>query len=125
MTGWHYSPRNVTIVVTELLWTLASLACFLTLDITFQQGQPHLGQLTRQIGFAMLLYLAAFYYCDLFDFSALRMRREFVTAAVRAFSALALIFGAIFLSTKWLAFRSATIFVHLVLTTAFIITVEG
>lgn len=123
MTARHYSPRSVTIVVTELTWILVTLASVITLDLALQ-GRLHLGQLTRQTGFAMVLYLTAFYYCDLFNFSGLRMRRESVTAAVRAFSVLALIFGVIFLFTKWLAFRSATIFVHLVLTTAFVITVR-
>jgi sugar transferase (PEP-CTERM system associated) len=120
VTGRHYSPRSVTIVVTELAWILGTLAFVISFDLALQK-RLHLGPLARQTAFAALLYLMAFYYCDLFNFSGLRMRREFVTAAVRAFSVLAMVFGAIFLFTRWFAFHSETIFVHLVCTTAFVI----
>ena len=71
-----------------------------------------------------MLYLGAFYYADLYNFSELKLRREVVAAGVRAFSTLAMVFGVLFLSTQWLAVHSSTILLHLVLTLAFVILVR-
>ena len=124
MTGRHYSPRSVTIVVIELTWILFSLAMVLYLDILQQHTDLRFHQLTQQVGFAMLLYLAGFYYADLYNFTGLRLHRELVTVAVRAFSVLAVIFGAVYLCTHWLTFPSGWMFVHLLVTIAFIVAVR-
>ena len=97
MIGRHYSPRNAAIVMTELAWILLSLGGAVTLDLGLQGVDLRLDELAQQVACATFLYLAAFYYSDLYNFSDLQVRRELVTAAVRAFSALSLIFGLLFL----------------------------
>ena len=124
MTNRYYSPRSVSIVVTELTWLLVSLAVAFRLDLTLQSSAVHPERLVQQVGFAVMLYLGAFYYADLYNFSELRLRTEVVAAGVRAFSALAMMFGVLFLWTQWFTVHSSTILVHLVLTTAFVIVVR-
>lgn len=124
MSNRHYSPRSISIVVTELVWLLISLGAAVAIDLTLQRSDVHPVRLLQQVSFASLLYVAAFYYADLYNFSELRLRREVVSAGVRAFSALALVFGVLFLFTQLLAIHSSTILVHLILTTAFIIVVR-
>jgi sugar transferase (PEP-CTERM system associated) len=124
VTNRYYSPRSVSIVVTELTWLLASLGVAVGFDLTLQQSDIDPALLVGQVSFAALLYLAAFYYSDLYNFSELRLRREVVAAGVRAFSTLALMFGLLFLFTQWLAVRSSTVLVHLLVTTAFVILVR-
>lgn len=124
MTNRYYSPRSISIVVTELTWLLLSLAVAVEIDLTLQRSDLHATRLLQQVSFASVLYLGAFYYADLYNFSELRLRREVVAAGVRAFSALALMFGVLFLWTQWLAIHSSTILVHLLLTTAFVILVR-
>jgi sugar transferase (PEP-CTERM system associated) len=124
MTGRHYSPRSVTIVATELTWIILTLIAAVAIDFAHRHAGVPLTQAAQQVGFAIGLYLLSFYYCDLYDFTGAQLRREIVNAAVRAFSVLALVFGAIFLCTQWLAFGSTTIFVHLSITIAFVIAVR-
>jgi len=124
VSGRHYSPRSVTIVVIELTWILFSLAMILFFDVHRQHADLRFHQLTQQVGFATLLYLAGFYYSDLYNFTGVRLHRELVIVAVRAFSVLAVIFGAVYLCTRWLTFPSSLMFVHLLLTIAFIIAVR-
>ncbi len=124
MSNRHYSPRSISIVVTELAWLLISLGAAVGIDLTLQRSDIHPIRLLQQVSFASLLYVGAFYYADLYNFSELRLRREVVSAGVRAFSTLALVFGVLFLFTQRLAIHSSTILVHLVLTTAFIIVIR-
>jgi len=120
MTARHYSPRSVTIVVTEFTWIAVTLAVAISLDLAWQDVSLHVDQLVPQVIFAALLYLAGFYYADLYNFSELQLRREWIAAVVRAFSVMALVFGVLFLCTDWLEFRSSTLLIHLWLTTAFV-----
>jgi sugar transferase (PEP-CTERM system associated) len=124
VTNRYYSPRSVSIVLTELAWLIVSLGVAIGFDLTLQQPGVHVERLVQQVSFAAVLYLSAFYYADLYNFSELRLRGEVVAAGVRAFSALALVFGVLFLSTRWLTVHSTTILVHLVLTMAFVILVR-
>ncbi len=124
MSNRHYSPRSVSIVVTEMTWLFVSLAVLVGLDLTLQYSDVYPDEFVAQVGFAAVLYLSAFYYADLYNFSELRLRREIVAAGVRAFSTLALLFGVIFLFTQWFEIHSWTVLVHLILTTAFIIVVR-
>jgi len=124
VTSRHYSPRSISIVVTEMTWLVLSLAVAVGLDLTLQHADIYPDRLVAQVGFAAVLYLGAFYYADLYNFSELRLRREIVAAGVRAFSTLALLFGALFVFTRWLEVRSSTVLLHLILTTAFIIVVR-
>lgn len=120
MSARHYSPRNVTIVVTEQLFIVLTLALAIGIDL----GDARVGQLVSQVCVAALLYLTAFYYADLYNFAELQDRRELVTAGLRAFSSLALMFGTLFLFTGWLHFRSATILVHLPAAMAFVLLIR-
>jgi sugar transferase (PEP-CTERM system associated) len=105
----HYSPRHVAIVVAEQTCILLTLALAIGLDL----GGARVQQLLPQVAFAALLYLSGFYYSDLYNFEGLEQRQELITAALRAFSGLAVLFGIIFLFTEWLRFHSTTILVHL------------
>ena len=120
MTSRHVSPRSVAIIVAEQAYILTSLALFIALDASSLGPR----QMIAQVGFAGLLYATTFYYCELYDFSKLQLRQELLTAAVRAFSVLALIFGTLFLLTHWLPFRSTTILIHLLVTGAFVMLVR-
>ncbi|MFQ5668496.1 MAG: nucleoside-diphosphate sugar epimerase/dehydratase, partial [Candidatus Binatia bacterium] len=124
MTTRHYSPRSVTIVVTELAWILVSLAAVIGLDLSWQRAGVRADRLAAQLALAGVLYLAGFYYADAYNFSEPQMRREVVTKALRAGSALAVVFGLIFLCTQWLKFHSTTLLAHLVLTTTFVIVLR-
>jgi len=124
VTNRYYSPRSVSIVAAELTWLLASLGVAVGFDLTLEQYNVDPALLVRQVSFAALLYLGAFYYADLYNFSELRLRREVVAAGVRAFSTLALLFGVLLLFTHWLVVHSSTILVHLLVTTAFVILVR-
>jgi sugar transferase (PEP-CTERM system associated) len=120
----HYSPRSISIVVTDMTWLVVSLAVAVGIDLSLQHPDVYPDELAVQVGFAAVLYLGAFYYADLYNFSELRLRREIVAAGVRAFSTLALLFGLLFVFTPWLEIRSFTVLLHLILTTAFIIVVR-
>ncbi|MFI5397438.1 MAG: sugar transferase [Candidatus Binatia bacterium] len=124
MNGRHYSPRSVTIVATELTWILLTLAGAITVELVRHHASLRLNQAVQQVGFAMALYLISFYYCDLYNFTGAPLRRDLVSTVVRAFSVLAIVFGVIFLCTTWLAFGSATMFVHLSITIAFVLAVR-
>ena len=124
MTNRHYSSRSISIVVTEMTWLVVSLVVAVGLDLWLQHADVYPDELALQVGFAAVLYLSAFYYADLYNFSELKLRREIVAAVVRAFSTLALLFGVLFLFTQWLEIRSSTVLVHLILTTAFIVLVR-
>jgi len=120
----HLSPRSVAIVLVETLWILLSLTALFTAERSWQHASLSLAQLAQQVGFAALLYLLSFYYCDLYNFEQLQVRRDLITAAVRTFSVLAIVFGALFLFTHWLAFSSDLILLHLTVTTAFVLAVR-
>lgn len=120
----HLSPRSVTIVLIETTWIFLSLVVLFTLERGGQQSSLNLAQLAQQVGFAALLYLVSFYYCDLYNFEQLQVRRELITAAVRTFSVLAIVFGALLLFTHWLAFSSDLILLHLTVTTGFVLAVR-
>ena len=124
MTTRHYSPRSVAIVATELTWIPVTLAGAIALDLARRHVVllPH--QLVEQVAAVTLLYVAAFYYCNLYDFSGAQLRRELVTAALLAFSVLAVIFGTLFLWTEWFQFCSATMVAHWVLTAAFMLVLR-
>ena len=117
----HYSPRSVTIVITEIAWVVLTLGAALAMDMGWGTSFADVADLLPQITFATLLYAAALYYADLYNFSDVQIPRELLRAVVRAFTLLALIFGVLFLSTRWLRFDSITIFIHLVLTAAFVV----
>jgi sugar transferase (PEP-CTERM system associated) len=120
----HYSPRSVLIVVAEMTWLLVSLALVFLVGHEGHRATVHFEQLARQVVLATFLYVTSFYYCDLYDFPRLQLRRDLVTAAVRTFSALAVLFGMLSLFTPWLHARSDLILLHLVLTTAFVLTLR-
>lgn len=120
MTARHYSPRNVAIVITEQLVIVLSLALAIGLDLDDARS----GLVISQVCVAALLYLTGFYYADLYNFAELHHRRELVTAGLRAFSSLALMFGSLFLFTSWLHFHSATILVHLPAAVAFVLLIR-
>jgi len=124
VTNRYYSPRSVSIVATELAWLFLSLWVAVGFDLALRGADVRPTRLVQQVSFAALLYLAAFYYSDLYNFSELRLRREIVAAGVRAFSTLALIFGVLLLFTQWLAVHSSTMLLHLLVTTAFVILVR-
>jgi sugar transferase (PEP-CTERM system associated) len=121
----HYSPRSVTIVTTELMWIFVTLGAAIYLDLVRRHSGLPMDQFVQQLSLAALLYVGGFYYCDLYNFSELRLRREFVSALVRAFSALALVFGVLFSFTHWLEFQSSTLLVHLLLTAAFVVVLRS
>lgn len=121
MTHQHLSPRSVAIMAADLGWLIVSLALAVSFDPTMRRFSAGPEDVGAQIVLVLLLYLTAFYYADLYNFSELRIRREVVAAAVRGFSTLALTFGAILLFTDWLTLRSSTLLAHLVLVTAFVI----
>jgi len=118
MTAHHYSPRSVTIVLAELSWIVLSLAAAISIDLLLQDVRVRAEQLVPQVLLTTLLYVAAFYYADLYNFSELQLRREWFGAVIRAFSVAAVVFGTVFLCTQWLEFRSATLLIHLLLTAA-------
>lgn len=120
MTARHYSPRNVAIVITEQIFILLSLALAISVDL----GEARIGQVVSQVSVAGVLYLTGFYYADLYNFAQLQHRRELITAGLRAFSSLALMFGMLFLFTSWLRFQSATILLHLPVAVAFVLLIR-
>lgn len=120
MSARHYSPRHVAIVVAEQTCILLTLALAIGLDLGGARAQ----QLLPQVGFAAFLYLTGFYYSDLYNFEELQQREELITAALRAFSGLAVLFGIIFLSTEWLRFRSLTILLHLPAAVLFVLLIR-
>lgn len=120
----HLSPRSVTIVLVETAWILLSLAVLFALERTLQQSSLNLAQLAQQVGFAAVLYLASFYYCDLYNFEHMQVRRELISASIRTFSVLAIVFAALLLFTRWLEFSSDLILLHLAATTGFVLGVR-
>jgi sugar transferase (PEP-CTERM system associated) len=121
MSQRHYSPRSVAIVGAEATWVFATLALALLLE-GLVVPRPLTGpEVATQFVLAGLLYLSVFSYAGLYSFSELHVRRELVTATIRAFSLLALVFGMLFLLSDHLAFVSTTILVHLGLTALFIL----
>ncbi len=125
MSNRHYSPRSVTIVATELTWILVTLGAAIHLDLVRQHSGLPIDLFVQQLTLAALLYVGGFYYSDLYNFSGLQLRREFVGATVRAFSALALVFGVLFSCTQWLEFQSSTLLVHLLVTAAFVVVLRS
>ncbi len=124
MTNRHYSPRSVTIVATEIGCVLISLATAIGLDLTLRHSWFDAGQFTSQLTLTVVLYLGGFYYADLYNFAELQLRRDLVTAALRAFSTVALICGVIFLFTPWLTFSPTVLLVDLVVTIGLILLVR-
>ena len=124
MTQRHYSPRSVAIVLADLLWLVVSLAVAVSLDPTTRRFTAYPEDVAAQATFVLLVYVVTFYYGDLYNFTELRVRRDVVTAAVRVFSVLSLLFGVILLYTEWLTLRSWTILVHLAATSVFVVVVR-
>jgi sugar transferase (PEP-CTERM system associated) len=112
------------IVATEITWIVVSLSAIIAVDLASRQVELSRAMVAQQAAGATLLYLAAFYYCDCYDFTGTQLRREIVTLAIRAFSVLAVAFGTLFLWTEWFEFRATTMLAHLVLTTAFVIVLR-
>ncbi len=125
MTNRHYSPRSVTIIATELAWILVTLSVAIHVDLVRRNSGLPMDQFVQQLTLAALLYIGGFYYSDLYNFAQLQLRRELVSAIVRAFSALALVFGVLFSCTHWLEFRSSTLLAHLLLTATFIVVLRS
>jgi len=121
VTTWHYSRRSLVIIMTEMTWLLMSLVALFSLDREIQSSAVRVEQLAGQVGLAAILYLTSFYYCDLYNFSRLQVRRDLMTVAVRTFSALAVLFGVLSLFTQWFAVSSDIILLHLALTSVFVL----
>ena len=124
MTHRHHSPRSVAIVLADLVWLVVSLAVAVSVDPTMQRLTTYPEDVAAQVAVVLLLYVVTFYYADLYNFNELRVRRDVVTAAVGAFSVLALLFGTILLSTEWLTLRSRTMLMHLAATSVFVVAVR-
>lgn len=120
MSARHYSPRSIAIVLTEQSFIVVTLAVAIGIDLSDKRST----QVLSQVCVAALLYLTGFYYADLYNFAGLQRRQELVTAGLRAFSSLALIFGTLFLFTGWLHFHSRTILVHLPAAVAFVLLIR-
>jgi sugar transferase (PEP-CTERM system associated) len=121
---WQYSPRSVAIVTVEMAWLLVSLVAVIAIDRELHRSAIDFNQLVQRVGFATFLYVASFYYCDLYNFPRLQVRRDLMAATVRTFSALAVLFGVLSLFTRWLPVTSEIILLHLALTTAFVLLVR-
>ena len=121
MSNRHYSPRSVAIVTLEIGWVLASLAVAIGLNFALRASFFPVDRFAVQLTLAGVLVLGGFYYADLYNFGELRLRRDLVTAAVRAFSTVAFLCGMIFLFTSWLEFSPLVLMVDLVVTIALVV----